>query len=241
MEIVFVVDRTASMLDVFKPVAKLVHRYVLYAAAEGMDIERVGLVTVDDHYEHQTTKRGQEYSKEHNGWVARDSSGGPVISVSGPPATSYGMTDNLEEFAWWLERVPIGNGGDPEEAFCCGWWEGRNLSSEGHVWIVTDSYSRGWQRYGGESVTPCPLGRDVPDGKANVLMVSGYPLAENLWKKRGHNVVEVERVYTEDSDGDPVVSLENLRCGGKKLEETMVEVTKDQAGKVTEREALRGI
>jgi hypothetical protein len=77
-------------------------------------IDRLGLVTFSDH-------------------PAKEDEPGDY------PYKSFGLTGNLEEFAYWVKNLRILNGRDYAESIACAYDVSLKLSDNSNIWIITDA------------------------------------------------------------------------------------------------------
>lgn len=171
-----VLDRTLSMKHVIEAMKKHLAGYIIRRLVLGDDpITQLGLVTFDDHYE----------------WDHGE-----------PAYHSYGLTDNLEEFMYWLHTVEIGHGADSPEAIACALQAAVDLDPDASIWVVTDSVPHGWSIYSDDNFPDgCPCGIEMPPGPFSVLLTCHDPA--DVWTDQGHRVVLVHDMNTQLSEPEP--------------------------------------
>ena len=175
-----VMDRTVSMRDSFKPIAKLVVRYIVERRIE--DLEAVGLVLFDDHY----SKMSSEVDK-----VILASMSIPILEV-------HPLTSNLEEFAYYLYSAKPGWGADECEAISCAYWKAKEVAPGADIWIITDALPHGVHQDCGylEDQFPrgCPCGKPLPPKNTKVLLDRGArSVIKEVWMENGYtNIVTLD-------------------------------------------------
>lgn len=157
-QVCLVLDVTGSMQSHINTIQDLMIQYVIRRAAE-YPITALGLVLVDDHYLENYIHRDKEAINARTSMPARVKDW-PVIPFAG-------VTDNLEEYAWWLERIVLRDGGDTPECYACGVATARTIMPEASIWVVGDAFPHGTQR-GDNHPSGCPLGHPTPQG-VNVI------------------------------------------------------------------------
>lgn len=189
--LIICLDRTHSMKSVIEALKQFLVRYVIKRIAAGYDeIERVGLVTIDDHYRHghqEDVAYQRQYLNREDWYYPGESA-----------YESYGLTENLEEFGYWLTTIQLGDGADLAEAIACGVDAGLRLGSDASIWLVTDAAPHGAGIvYGNDTYsTGCPCYTPMPAQPLNVLFVespSAMRGARLYYEQRGDRVVVVER------------------------------------------------
>ena len=184
-ELMIVMDRTASMVDYFKPIAKLVVRYIVDRRIE--DLEAIGLVLFDDHYPEASRYFLMQDEKEV----------GPTLEV-------HPLTSNLEEFAYYLYSAKPGWGADDCEAISCAYWKAREIAPRADIWVVTDAIPHGLDQWviGDFFSTGCPCGKPLLPKDTKILQPSSTLGALlDVWISNGYTNV----VTLEDHFGDQAV------------------------------------
>lgn len=149
--LILVIDRTQSMINVIDTLSKLFAKYLIrYIGDTDKKIKRLGLIGVDDHYNvirYESRNNPGTYvdyidraSEEHK--HRRVQYG---ISKFGP-YLNYGLTENLEEFMYWLTTMPIGFGEDSAEAYACSIHAALRLDPNASVWVIGDAVPHGFVR-----------------------------------------------------------------------------------------------
>lgn len=172
--LIFVIDRTGSMIDVINAMKDLLAQYVLrHVATNELVTEnrmQLGLVTIDDHYLQPYRRCVWDGKSAH---------------------ISYGLTDNLEQFMYWLFTIEQGNGSDYAEAYACGIQAAIKLDPKASIWVVGDSTPHGYYRSlrttsNGESFPDgCPCGEVIPKpGLYNikVLCTTHNATSPSIWQ-----------------------------------------------------------
>lgn len=208
--LVIVLDRTASMLKVIDAFRRFLVRYVIRRVAEDeWSVPAVGLVTFDDHYRNP---------EERVMWAERD--GRFVDPVT--PLTVYGMTENLEEFASWLAKVPLGDGYDAAEAIDCAVVAAAALAPEALIWVVTDALPHGTagRGYGNADDFPngCPCGLRARWGDVRVLytrpeVYTDGSMIVQWWREHARGVVVLHGDALEAALTPPDHTTEPARVG----------------------------
>jgi Mg-chelatase subunit ChlD len=119
-DLILCIDASGSMHEVIQQVLAYLPQFVMYSYEK---IDRIGLVTFCDHPEDEDEDEDEdeEYIVD---W----------------PYRTYGMTENLEEFVYWIKNIEVGDGGDWAESIACAYDQVLKLSDNSHKWIITDSY-----------------------------------------------------------------------------------------------------
>lgn len=199
--VTLVLDVTASMNETIEALQKFLMQYIIRRCMTQTDppIERLSLVTFHDHYT-SYVKAVSENAVKADGSILQS----PII---------WGTTDNLEEYAYWLNRCGDdefrSTGGDPDEAIACAIAAARQLDPEASIWLITDAKPHYYISYLEDHSTgtsyKCICGIDLDDldlTRVSVLLI-GY-IEEYFYSNFGIPVVcvdthsdDLERILSE--------------------------------------------
>ena len=159
-DVVIILDVTWSMGGVLEAMKKYLAKYIIRRCMQE-PINSLGLCLVDDHY--------------YEGYRQDNDSAYPV------PFIWFGMTENLEEFMFWLLGAKLGDGADGPEAFDCAIASVKRDNPDASIWIVTDSVPhslaakvkvrRLWFRNESPNNGGCACGIESDFSSANVVLV----------------------------------------------------------------------
>ncbi len=150
-DICIVLDVTDSMDNHIRKVLDLLPHYVVDRISRWKGgIERLGLVTIDDHYGFVGIN---EFAGE-TAFETRYVLSGQRGPKSGPRRKTSaimfsGVTEDLEEYMYWIATQKTFNGGDPKECVLCGLAAAEELMPDAQIWLITEMPGFHYQ---------CPLG-----------------------------------------------------------------------------------
>lgn len=110
-DLILCIDNTYSMVNMIDRVIEYLPRFVVHVAD---NIDRLGLVLIGDHPE-------------------------LTLDEKDIPCVVYGLTENLEEYVYWIKNIRVHGGGDLAESISCAVNEARKLSDNSLIWIITDA------------------------------------------------------------------------------------------------------
>lgn len=133
-ELSIILDCTSSMSQVMRFLPEFLMSYCIKRSMAQNPVAKISVVGFDDHYPEYKVKA----------WMSGS------INIKGNPWFNNPLrdlhpSDNLEEIAYFINSLPVGWGGDPQEAFSCAIQRSREIHKGGDVarWLITDSYPHG--------------------------------------------------------------------------------------------------
>ncbi len=195
-----VLDVTGSMHKYVRSIQEGLARYIINSVMEGRDLERLTLVTFDDHYSGMTRPWARHNVERVYDKTKRDASKAQWFKNIKEAFT----TDNLEEYIEALYNVELWWGGDAAECMACSLAKARELDPDADIWLVTDAYDPQVQydqrpkdeRSSGYDLPCCDKG--IAFSLTNVMGIVG---ARDIWRNKGVPVVSLNDLFPSD-DGE---------------------------------------
>lgn len=187
-ELAIVLDCTSSMSVAMEALPRFLVEYAVHRFASSISIEAISLVAFDDHYRDEITRASGR------SWRT--------------PLRSFGPTDNLEEFAFWLRTLEVGFGADSAEAIACALARSRAVHPTATTrWLITDTVPHGVPGYVEDTFPKgCPCETALDTSGVSVVLIDDLDVA-SYW---GSMVGEGNVVLTTD-DLRPVYESRNLK------------------------------